>query len=106
MDLRQAATKPKLEKITLNSEYVIDEYGEPLEFWMWDRQKMPTYIQLSAIEKTDMAGMLDAVKGLVLDGKGNRMLDDDQELPPQVMVDMINAVVDQLGNAVGQTSVA
>jgi len=103
MDLRQAAVKPKLQKITLDSEYVLEEYSEPLEFYMWDRQKMPTYIQLSTIDQSDMVGMLEAVRTLVLDSSGNKMLSTDEELPPQIMVDMINAVVEQLGNAVGQT---
>ncbi len=103
MDLRAAALKPKLQKITLDSEYVTAEYGEPLEFYMWDRQSMPVYIQLSTISNDDTAGMIQAIRELVLNSAGELMLSGDEELPPQVMIDMINAVVTHLGNSVGQT---
>jgi len=103
MDLRAAAVKPKLQKLTLDSEYVTAEYGEPLDFYMWDRQSMPTYINLSTISNDDTAGMLDAIRGLVMDEHGALMLEDGMELPPQVMIDMINKVVEHLGNSVGQT---
>ena len=106
MDLRQAAVKPKLQKITLDSEYVMKEYGEPLEFYMWDRQRMPVYIHLSTLDQSDTAAVLDAVRKLVLDATGNEMLSDDIELAPNVMIDVINAVVEQLGNSVGQTLTA
>lgn len=104
MDLKAAAKKPKLQKFSLDSEYVIDEYGEPLEFYMYDRYPMPTYIRLSTVQPSDTAGMLDVIRELVLDAQGTTMLDADDQLPPKVMVDMINVVVEQLGNLAGQTS--
>tara|TARA_B110000503_G_scaffold7990_1_gene10892 strand:- start:14467 stop:14688 length:222 start_codon:yes stop_codon:yes gene_type:complete len=70
---------------------------------MWDRQSMPTYINLSTIKSDDTAGMLDAIRGLVLTSDGELMLETGTELPPQVMIDMINKVVEHLGNSVGQT---
>jgi hypothetical protein len=106
MDLRAAAKKPKLEKITLDSEYVIKAYGEPLDFYMWDRQPMPTYIHLSTIDQSDTKAMLDAIQSMVLDATGKPMLGPDDQLEPNVMIDMINAVVAQLGNSVGQTLAA
>jgi hypothetical protein len=106
MDLRAAAIKPKLVEITLDSDYVMKEYGEPLTFYMWDRQSMPVYIHLSTLDKSDMRGMLEAIRDLVLDRSGEKMLSDGVELPPNVMIDVINRVVDQLGNSVGQTLTA
>jgi len=70
---------------------------------MWDRQSMPTYINLSTISNDDTAGMLAAIRALVMDEHGALMLEDGMELPPQVMIDMINKVVEHLGNSVGQT---
>lgn len=106
MDLRAAAKKPKLQKITLDSEYVISAYNEPLDFYMWDRQPMPTYIHLSTIDQADTAQMLNAIQEMVLDANGKRMLGMDDQLDPNVMIDMINAVVEHLGNSVGQTLTA
>jgi len=47
--------------------------------------------------------MLDAIRALVMDEHGKLMLEEGMELPPQVMIDMINKVVEHLGNSVGQT---
>jgi len=47
--------------------------------------------------------MLDAIRALVLTSDGSVMLETGMELPPQVMIDMINKVVEHLGNSVGQT---
>jgi hypothetical protein len=43
---------------------------------------------------------------MVLDATGKPMLGPDDQLEPNVMIDMINAVVAQLGNSVGQTLAA
>jgi len=106
MDLRAAAVKPKLEQITLDSKYVMESYGEPLTFYMWDRQSMPVYMHLSTIDQADTSSVLTVVREMMLDANGKPMLEEDDELPPQVMVDAINAVVAQLGNSVGQTLTA
>jgi hypothetical protein len=106
MDLKAIATKPQLQKFTLESKFVMDTYGEPLEFYMWDRQSMPTFIRLSSIDKSDFAAMIECVRDLVLDSKGNQMLERGDELPVNVMLDLINSVVDHLGNSVGQISAA
>jgi hypothetical protein len=106
MDLKKIASKPKLQKFTLDSEYVIKEYGEPLEFYMWDRQSMSTYIRLSSIDKTDFAEMITVIRDLVLDEQGTPQLSDGEELPVNVMLDLIKSVVDNLGNSVSQTLAA
>ena len=38
MKLSQLAAKPTLIKLELDDEDVVKEYGEPLEFWIHDRQ--------------------------------------------------------------------
>jgi hypothetical protein len=67
---------------------------------------MPTYIHLSTIDQADTAQMLNAIQEMVLDANGKRMLGMDDQLDPNVMIDMINAVVEHLGNSVGQTLTA
>lgn len=106
MDLKAVAKKPKLQKISLDAEHVIATYGESLDFYMYDRYDMPTYIRLSAVDQTNTAEMLDVIREMVLDASGNSMLEPEDQLPPAVMVDMMNAVVAQLGNLDRQTLAA
>lgn len=101
MELSKIATTPKLECLTLDSEQIIEAYGEPIEFWIYDRQDIPTYLRLSEI-KGNTAGLIEIVKTLIKDSKGKPALSADQELPVDVMVALIEKVVAYLGNGVSQ----
>lgn len=104
MDLRAVASKPVLQKVTLDNPQFLETFGEPLEFFMYDRQSMDTYIRLSTINQTDVGAMIKEVRKLLFDAQGKPMLDEDQELPIDVLIETINAVVARLGNLESQTS--
>jgi hypothetical protein len=38
MKLEKLASKPQLIKLIIDDAEIIEEFGEPLEFWTWDRQ--------------------------------------------------------------------
>ena len=102
MDLSQLAETPKLLQLQLDSEYIVEKYGEPIEFYMYDRQSIPTYIKLSSL--TDDTGeLIDAVRELVMNKEGKPMLKADQTLPLDIMMAMVEKVVTELGNGVSQT---
>ena len=42
MKLTQLTAKPKLIPITIDDEDTVKEYGEPIEFWMYDKHKLET----------------------------------------------------------------
>ena len=104
MELKAVAKKPQLISRKLEDDHILNQYGEPLEFFMYDRYSVAEYIRISQIDQTDYAQLLDMVYDFVLDANGNRMLTEDDQLPPEVMIDMINSVVEQLGNSASQTS--
>lgn len=103
MDLRAVAAKPKLERVIIDKPEIVAAVGEPLEFYMWDRQSMATYVRLSNTNKNDLNLLLAEVKRLVLDSEGNPMLAEDDELPIDVLTETVNAVVARLGNLQSQT---
>jgi len=37
MELKKLATKPNLIKVIVDKDTIVEAYGEPLEFYMWDR---------------------------------------------------------------------
>jgi hypothetical protein len=106
MDLKKIAAKPQLERISIDDEHIVKEYGEPVEFYMWDRQSMNTYIRLSTIDPKNFNNIIEEVRQLVLDANGQRMLGDEDQLPMPVLLAVINAVVKRLGNSVSQTLAA
>jgi hypothetical protein len=97
MKLTQLAAKPQLVKIELNDEDVIKEFGEPLEFWIWDRQSMDKYIRLAQMKGENMIELIEAVNEMVLDEEGNPIVKDGLVLPTNLMTKVIGRVVETLG---------
>ena len=93
MKLTQLAAKPQLVKIELNDEDVIKEFGEPLEFWIWDRQSMDKYIRLAQMKGENMIELIEAVNEMVLDEEGNPIVKDGLVLPTNLMTKVIGRVV-------------
>jgi hypothetical protein len=103
MQLKELATKPKLEQVIVDNPVIVEAYGEPLEFYMWDRQDLPTYLKLAQI-KDNQEQIFDIVKEVVLDDQANRVLGDGEMLPVDIMVPVLEAAIRRLGNNKPQTS--
>jgi hypothetical protein len=104
MKLSQLTSKPKLEKIVIDDEKIVASYGEPIEFWVYDRQGMDTFMKLATLEgEQDVSTISEVVKNLILDEKGNKILDGDKLLPVDVMIKCIEVTVRRLGNSITQT---
>lgn len=107
MKLTQLAAKPQLTKITIADEATVETYGEELEFWVYDRQDMNTFMRLANISEDNMGenmgDMLELVNSMVRDEDGTQILDGENLLPTDVMLKVIEEVVAQLGNPQSQT---
>jgi hypothetical protein len=97
MKLTQLAAKPQLVKIELNDEDVVKEYGEPLEFHIWDRQPMDRFVKLAQMKGDNMSELIEAVNDMVLDEEGNPIIKDGLVLPTNIMTKVIGKVVETLG---------
>ena len=97
MKLTQLAAKPQLVKIEIADEDVVKEFGEALEFWIWDRQPMDKFVRLAQMKGDDMSELITAVNDMVLDEEGNPIVKDGLVLPTNVMTKVIGKVVETLG---------
>jgi hypothetical protein len=97
MKLTQLAAKPQLVKIELTDEDTIKEFGEALEFWIWDRQPMDKFVRLAQMKGENMGELITAVNEMVLDELGNPVVKDGLMLPTNVMTRVIGRVVETLG---------
>ena len=97
MDLRKLASKPQLVKLSLDSEEIVSEYGEALEFYVYDRLPMDTYGRLASLDNTDASVMYNTVKDLILDESGAPVISGDLTLPMNVMNAALTKVVEHLG---------
>lgn len=97
MKLTQLAAKPQLVKIELTDEDTVAEFGEALEFWIYDRQPMDKFVRLAQMKGEDMSELITAVNEMVLDEEGNPIVKDGLMLPTNVMTKVIGRVVETLG---------
>ena len=97
MKLTELATKPKLTKITIDSEELVEKYGESIDFFVLDRLPLDKYTKLASVKTEDFSSMIDLVKELVLDEDGNPVMDEDHVLPTDILNEAMVKVVDVVG---------
>ncbi len=103
MKLSEITKKPQLIEIFLDDDDTVKEFGEPLSFHTWDRQPMDVFIKLanltSSIESKNpnIGDMINVVKELILDEKGNQLIKDKEAMPTNVLMKVITKVTEQLG---------
>jgi len=97
MKLSQLSAKPQLIDIQLDDEDTIKEFGEAIEFWTWDRQPMDTFMKLANADHKNTASIVEIVRTLILDEKGEQILSNDNMLPTHILMRVIGKVTDLLG---------
>lgn len=97
MKISQLASKPQLIKVTIDSEDILKEFGEAVEFWTWDRQPLDVFMKLAQSENGNQAQIIEIVKTLILDEQGKQVIQGENMVPPKVLVASISKVVEILG---------
>ena len=98
MKLNQLAAKPQLTKVVLDDKEIVDEYGEPIEFYTWDRQPLDVFLRLAnSSSNVDIGNMIGIVKTLILDENGVEIITSEQMLPAPVLIKAIAKIVESLG---------
>jgi hypothetical protein len=97
MKLSQIAAKPKLVPFILDDEDTVKEFGEPVEFYSWDRQPLDMFMKLANADQQDMSTMIGLVKTLILDEEGKEIIKGDNMLPSSLLIKVISKVVETLG---------
>ena len=97
MKLAQLSAKPKLVKMTLDEEDIIKEFGEPIEFYTWDRQPLDMFMKLATVSQGNPKEMFDIVRTMLLDEEGKEIITADQIPPSHVLLKAIAKIVDILG---------
>ena len=83
MKLTELAVKPQLTKITIDSEALVEKYGEPVDFYVLDRLPLDKYTKLASVKTEDFSSMIDLVKELILDEDGKPVMDAKTNKPKQ-----------------------
>lgn len=103
MKLSQLSAKPQLIKVTLDDEETVKEYGE-LEFWIYDRQPMDTFVKLATLDHGQFDKIANIVSEMILDEDGSKVIKDGFILPMPIMIRAIQKVVETLGKSPASTT--
>ena len=98
MKLKDLAKKPELIEIVLDDADTVKEFNEPITFHTWDRAPLDVFTKLASANQASAGEMVDIVRTLILDEKGNQVIKNDQMLPPALLIRAISKIVTKLGN--------
>lgn len=97
MKLSELAKKPELTLIVINDEDTIKEFGEPIEFYTFDRIPLDTFSTLASADQSNPKELIDVVKTLILSETGEQIINEKQMLPPVILIRAIGKIVEKLG---------
>jgi hypothetical protein len=105
MKLSTLAAKPQLIKIVLDDKELTEAYGDELEFWIYDRQDMDTFVKLATLEASQFDKIAGIVNNMIMDENGEVIAKDGFVLPVKVLMKAIEKVVEVLGKPLTPTTV-
>lgn len=97
MKLSNLAKAPELIKVTIDDKEIVEQYGEPLDFYTLDRQPMDTFLKFAAGDRNDFTQMAQVLKEMIMDEEGKPVIQEGVMLPSKVMVAAFTKLVEQLG---------
>lgn len=97
MKLTQLAQKPQLVKISIDDEDTVEQYGEPIEFFIYDRQPMSQYVKLATTKPEDFGNIVHLINEMIRDEHGEQVIKEDLLLPTGIMTKVVGKVVETLG---------
>ena len=106
MNIKDFASKPELVEIVLDDKDLVTKYGEPITFHTFNIVRMSTYFDFfSARSNNEFAQLDKMMKAMILDNKGNRVLNDDEDLPIDIAAAAINKIGEILGKPQSKASI-
>jgi len=100
MDISTLAKKPELIQLTLDSEAVIETYGEPVIFYMLDNMGLTTYFNFYKVQQEEDDTLLySLLRRVVLNDKGQQAIAEDSILPVDLVVAILTKISDHLGKS-------
>lgn len=97
MKLSELTAEPKLIEITIDDKDTVEQYGEALTFYTYDRQPMDVFLRLANIDQKNAGDLINIVKTLILDESGKQVVTDKSVLPTGVLMKAIAKVSELLG---------
>jgi hypothetical protein len=97
MKLNQIISKPQLTRVELDNEEVIRIYGEPLEWWVWDRQPLDKFFKMMNADAASGEQIVAVLTEMILDETGEPLLKDGASLPTNILMMVVTKMTEMMG---------
>jgi hypothetical protein len=105
MKIENFVTTPQLIEVVLDSEELVSEYGEPVTFYTYDIVSMTVYFDFfNARSNSEFARLQKLIKTMILNDKGEPVLNDENDLPIDILTQAIIKLGDILGKSLSKKS--
>jgi hypothetical protein len=97
--LTELAVAPQLIAVALDDEETIEEFGDSLEFYVYDRQPIEKFLKFAGktADESNMGEIIEFAKEMILDENGVKVMVEDKLLPTGIMTKAITKVMETLG---------
>jgi len=95
--IKDFAKRPELVQMVLDTEDIIQEFGEPVIFYMKDYVDINTYFEFFRSQTDNVNGLNKILREIVLNEQGERVIGDDEALPVQLAVGALSKINENLG---------
>lgn len=100
MDIKQAVRKPEFIEVKLDSEDIVQAYGEPVTFWMTDSIDIITYFDFyKSQSENDGERIAEILRKIIKNKDGESVLDVDSTLPVDLTVAALIKINEILGKS-------
>lgn len=99
MRLKELSTTPQLIRVVLDDEETIKEYGEEIEFYVYDKQPLAKFVKFMNADTADFdpVDLIAFCSEMIFDEDGQPVMTEGEVLPTKVLIRCINEVISQLG---------
>lgn len=107
MDIAKVAKKPELLKMILDDEAIIKEYGEPIEFYMYDSVDIHTYFDFYRAQQEQSGPELNALmRKIIVNADGKPVIKEEEMLPIDIVFSALVKINENLGKSKTKPSTA
>jgi hypothetical protein len=105
MDISKLAKTPKLERLEINGEDIIAEYGEPITFYMVDHLDINTYFNFYKLQQNEDGELLNSLlRKLIRKEDGSPALGDGEVFPTNLTLAILVRINEFLGKSNAKAS--
>lgn len=105
MKIENLVATPQLIEIVIDDKDIIETYGETITFWTYDIVSMTTYFDFfNARSKNEYDALGKLIRKMILNDKGQPVMNEQQDLPIDIMAVAVTRIGEILGKSLSKTS--